>query len=52
MSSDVAELMAKLFKRGFNPDGIVYILRLLATEHVEGTDRRRDLELAAESLLE
>ena len=52
MSSDVAELMGKLFKRGFNPDGIVYILRLLAAEHVEGSDRRRDLELAAESLLE
>jgi len=52
MSSDVVELMAKLFKRGFNPDGIVYILRLLAAEHEEGSDRRRDLELAAESLLE
>ena len=52
MSSDVAELMGKLFKKGFNPDGIVYILRLMAAEHVQGTDRRRDLELAAESLLE
>ena len=52
MSSDVVELMGKLFKRGFNPDGIVYILRLMAAEHVQGTDRRRDLELAAESLLE
>jgi len=27
-------------------------LRLLAAEHEKGTDRRRDLELAAESLLE
>ena len=52
MSSDVVELMGKLFKRGFNPDGIVYILRLMAAEHEQGSDRRRDLELAAESLLE
>lgn len=52
MSSDVAEYVGKLFKRGFTPDGVVYILRLLAAEHEQGSDRRRDLELAAESLLE
>jgi len=52
MSSDVAPLVVTLFRRGFSPDGVVYILRLLAAEHEEGSDRRRDLELAAEGLRE
>ena len=52
MESDMDALIAKLFKRGFNPNGIVYVLRLMAEEHPEGSERRRGLEAAAESLLE
>lgn len=47
MPSDIDELITKLFKRGFNPDGVVYILHLLAEEHPKGSERRQQLEEAA-----
>jgi hypothetical protein len=46
------ELVAKLFKRGFNPDGVMYILRLMAAEHPEGSARGKELEVAADQFLE
>ena len=52
MQSDMEALIAKLFKRGFNPDGIVYVLRLMADEHPEGSERHKELEAAAQYFLE
>jgi hypothetical protein len=52
MPSDIDELVTKLFKRGFNPHGVAYILRLLAAENPEGSERQRQLEIAAKDFLE
>lgn len=45
---DIDEIMAKLFKRGYTPEGVGFVLRLLAAEHPEGSVRRVALEAAAD----
>lgn len=52
MCDSVVELVAKLFKAGYTPEGVVTVLKLLAAEHEEGSDRRRDLEVVAKALEE
>jgi hypothetical protein len=52
MPKELDELIAALFKRGFNPDGVTYVLRLLADEHPVGSERQRQLEEAAKYFLE
>lgn len=48
---DIAKIVSDLFRRGHTPDGVVFVLRLLAAEHEEGSDRRRELEVAALEIL-
>lgn len=48
---DIEEIVAKLFKRGYTPEGIGFILRLLAAENPEGSTRRVRLEAEADELL-
>lgn len=48
---DIDEIVAKLFKRGYTPEGIGFILRLLAAENPEGSERRVRLEAEADELL-
>jgi hypothetical protein len=52
MQKDIDELVAALFKRGFNPHGVIYVLRLLADEHPEGSKRNKELEAAAQYFTE
>lgn len=52
MADDVVGIVAKLFKAGYTPEGVATVLRLLAAEHEEGSDRRRDLEVVAKALEE
>jgi hypothetical protein len=52
MPRDIDELVTGLFKRGFNPHGVIYVLRLLADEHPEGSKRNKELEDAAKYFLE
>lgn len=42
------DLVAGLFRRGFNPNGVVYVLKLLAEENPPGSERRQELEVAAD----
>lgn len=48
---DIDEIVAKLFKRGYAPEGVGFILRLLAAENPEGSERRVRLEAEAEEFL-
>lgn len=48
---DIDEIAAKLFKRGYTPEGIAFIFRLLAAENPEGSMRRSLFEAEAEDLL-
>lgn len=48
---DIVKIVSDLYRRGHTPDGVVFVLRLLAAEHEEGTDRRRELEVAAQEIL-
>jgi hypothetical protein len=52
MADSAEDMVAQLFKRGFNPHGIIYVMRLLQAEHPVGSDRRKELELAEQGLLE
>jgi hypothetical protein len=52
MPSDVDKIVGELFKRGFNPHGVIYVLRLLAAENPEGSARGLQLEAAAQHFLE
>jgi len=52
MTVSAEEIVAKLFKRGFHPQGIIYVLWLLQAEHPEGSARRIELEVAEQGLLE
>lgn len=45
---DIEEIVAKLFRRGYTPEGVGFILRLLAAENPEGSVRRVRLEAEAE----
>lgn len=47
---DIEEIVAKLFKRGYTPEGVGFILRLLAAENPEGSPRRVLLEAEADEL--
>jgi len=48
MPRDIDELVTGLFKRGFAPSGVTYVLRLLADEHPEDSKRYKELEAAAQ----
>ena len=50
MDEGIVKVIGDLFRRGYTIDGIAYVLGLLAAEHVEGSDRRRALEQAAQEL--
>ena len=52
MAVSAEDMVAQLFKRGFNPHGVIYVLRLLQAEHAEGSDRRKEIVLAEQRLLE
>lgn len=48
---EIEEIVAKLFKRGYTPEGVGFILRLLAAENPEGSQRRIKMEAEADELL-
>ena len=48
---DVEEIVAKLFKRGYTLEGVGFILRLLAAENPEGSERRIKFEAEADEFL-
>ena len=52
MDDSILRIVAKLFKAGYTRNGVATVLRLLAEEHEEGADRRRDLEVAAKAFEE
>ena len=47
---DIEEIVAKLFKRGYTPEGVGFVLRLLAAENPEGSERRVRLEAEADEM--
>jgi hypothetical protein len=48
---DIEEIVAKLFRRGYTPEGVGFILLLLAAENPEGSERRIKMEAEAEEFL-
>jgi hypothetical protein len=48
---DIDEIVAKLFKRGYTPEGVSFVLRLLAAENPEGSERRRRLDAEADEFI-
>jgi len=52
MAASGEDIVTQLFKRGFHSHGIIYVLRLLQAEHPEGSERRIELEVAEQGLLE
>lgn len=47
---DIEEIVAKLFRRGYTPEGVGFVLRLLAAENPEGSERRVRLEAEADEM--
>lgn len=48
---DIDEVAAKLFVRGYHAHGIAFVLRLMAAESPEGSERRTQLEAAADEFM-
>lgn len=47
---DIEEIVGKLFRRGYTPEGVGFVLRLLAAENPEGSERRVRLEAEADEM--
>lgn len=50
MAKDIGELVDVLFRRGFNPAGVAFVLRIMAEESIDPV-RREELEAAANEVL-
>jgi hypothetical protein len=40
MQQQIDQIAGELFRRGFNPSGIAFVMKLLAEQHPEGSPQR------------
>ena len=52
MQQQIDQIVGELFRRGFNPSGIAFVMGLLAGQHPEGSLQRAAFMHARQEFLE